>query len=209
MTPSSMIDLDELCIFPATSAEEREKVFDVRYEGYGKYYDSRADVIDKYDSAPNVTLLLATDGKGGPLGTMRLLDRSQGEIELDEFLDAENLFSEAVADSCIELTRFAVPHHAWRKKLKISLIKASYLYGKHNGSEALVAWVREDKAHLCRQFLYKSVGPDGSFHHPGIGGEQHNTYKLDLTNVEQRYKEQEHSFYEFLCITEHKNIQVS
>ena len=140
---------------------------------------------------------------------MRLLDRSQGRIELDEFLNVENLFSRAIAKNCIELTRFAVPYHVWRKKLKISLIKASFLYGKHNGSKALVAWVREDKIHLCRQFLYKSVGRDGSFCHPAIGGEEHHTYKLDLTNVEQRYKEQEHPFYEFLCVTNHKNIRVS
>ena len=63
-----MIELDELSIFPATSPAEREKAFDVRYQGYEKYYGCRADVIDEYDSAPNATLLLATDGKGRTVG---------------------------------------------------------------------------------------------------------------------------------------------
>ena len=41
--------------------EDLIRLFDVRWKGYSKYFNSRAEMVDKFDSAPNVTFFLAED----------------------------------------------------------------------------------------------------------------------------------------------------
>ena len=48
----------------AVSQEDRNKVFDIRYQGYKKYFSNREEVIESFDAAGNVILFLAERENG-------------------------------------------------------------------------------------------------------------------------------------------------
>ena len=90
-----IISAENIFVRKAVTDEDLRKVFEVRWLGYQGYWKSRYEVKDKNDTAPNAIQLLANNEDDYPIGTIRILDRNNGEIELDSFLDVDSLLSDA------------------------------------------------------------------------------------------------------------------
>ena len=184
-------DVSGLVVRPARTRADREKVFDVRWEGYRKYFGARDDVVERYDFQPNATLLLATDTEDRPLGTLRILDRAHGELELDAYVDVDAIVP-AAERPCIEATRFTVPRHPRSQDIKSALWKAFHDYSRANGSQSMVIWCRKGAARMYGRLMFEDVGAEGEFRHPRLGNKTHRTYKVGLSTVEALYRDRNH-----------------
>lgn len=105
----NLVDITGISVRRAQTQSEVEQVFDVRWAGYKKYFSTRAEIVDFFDEASNAVLLLAVDVDGRPLGTIRLLDRRHGAIELDQLVAVDSLLTPQQYP-VVEATRFSMPH---------------------------------------------------------------------------------------------------
>jgi len=121
----------EIFVDKVTNKEDLDKALSVRSIGYQKYFANKTEISDNYDISFHCIILLATDPHGEPLGTIRLLDRRGGKIELDSFLNLDSLLPPD-KHPVVEATRFCVPTHPSSKLIKQALWKAYYLYCRYN-----------------------------------------------------------------------------
>ena len=191
----------------AQTCEDLEKVFEVRWQGYKKYYSCKDDISDNFDFSPQAILLLAEDEYHTPVGTLRILDRRYGSIELDTFIDVDSLLSEE-EKWCIEATRFAIPKHPDSKLIKQLLWKSLLLYCQINRMNIIIKSVRPHAARAYRALLFDNVGPEGIYNHTLLGNLEHHTYKLNIAKKRDIMKQYNRSLYDFLFVEDHYNINV-
>ena len=204
--PRSSIE-EHIFIRKAKSVEDFEKVFAVRWEGYKKYYHNSDENIDQFDFSHHTTLLLAEDKNSNPVGTIRILDRRYGKIELDEFIDVDSLLS-MNPKSCIEPTRFSIPSHPESKLIKLLLWKAVLLYCQMNEINIVIQSVRPPAARAYRALLFEHLGPSGIYNHRQLGNLEHHTYKLDIAEKRHLLKRTNPSLYDFFYIKEQDAINI-
>lgn len=185
--------------------EDLIRLFDVRWKGYSKYFNSRVEMVDKFDSAPNVTFLLAEDAQNNAVGTLRILDRRYGSIELDEFVDVDFLLPNG-DKRCAEATRFSIPAHPQKKSIKLLLWKAFLLYCMKNKINIMLISGRPVVARAYRILPFEEVGPSGIYYHPNLGNLEHRCFICDITQKSQVLKESNRSLYDFLFKEKHPNI---
>lgn len=198
------LDVSDIYVRPALSDEEKEEVFNIRFEGYKKYFSNRNDVIDNFDTQKNAILLLATNSYGENLGTIRILDRRNGPIELDSFLTLGDICDDRLACSCIEATRFSVPFNKRSKDIKTALYKAYYLYCWNTKAKAGLIWAREGAAREYKWLLFESLGEKGKFKHPQLSNKLHETYILKFYH--EKSWQEKHPLYKIVCLENHPNI---
>jgi len=191
----------------AQTCEDLEKVFEVRWQGYKKYYNSKDDNTDNFDFSPQAILFLAEDEQHKPVGTLRILDRRYGSIELDQFIDVDSLLSED-EKSCVEATRFSIPNHPDSKLIKLLLWKSALIYCQINRINSVIKSVRPCAARAYRSLLFENVGPAGIYNHTLLGNLEHHTYKLNISKKQNLMKEYNRSLYNFLFVENHQNINV-
>jgi hypothetical protein len=197
-------EIDAITIRRAETPEDRETVFRVRFAGYRKYFQQPADVVDEFDHAPNCTLLLA-ELDGQPVGTMRILERTTGPVELDRFLDLDGLLNGS-ARNVAEATRLSVPHHPQSRWVKMLLWKSFMHQCRRNGISHMAIWAKRTAGRDYRNLLFTSLGPVGTFSHRQLGGVQHETFVNDLRDVEDRFRDAGHPLYEFMFVKTHKGV---
>lgn len=191
----------------AQTCEDLEKVFEVRWQGHKKYYSSKDENTDKFDFSPQAILLLAEDEHHNPVGTLRILDRRYGSIELDKFIDVDSLLNED-EKACIEVTRFSIPKHPDSKSIKLLLWKSALLYCQINRINIMIKSVRPSAAHAYRALLFENVGPAGIYNHTLLGNLEHHTYKLNIFKKRNVMKHYNRSLYDFFFVEDHRNINV-
>lgn len=191
------IDVSGIFIRTATTTEDYERVIDVRWEGYKGYFKKRDDVLDPLDLGRNSTLLLATDSQNRTVGTMRLLDRREGPIELENFLDVDSILPEKEL-ACVEITRFTVPYKARASAIKLCMYKSVFTYCLSNGIDIIVISTIPALAHMYQELFFKDVGDNGSYHHNILGGVAHRTMKLNVKEIIATLKMKSPWLYEVL-----------
>jgi len=201
---ASVLDGD-ISVHVAKSAEDLNKVFNIRWEGYKKYPIKKEEIIDQYDFSPNMTLLLAEDEYGSAVGTLRILDRRFGEIELDKFVDVDSFVSEKEGN-CVEATRFSIPNHPDVKLIKHLLWKALLSYCLIGGINVIIYSVRPQASRIYRRLLFENVGPFGVYHHPLLGNSLHHTFKCVISKKKGVLKMTDPALYDFFFKEDHPNI---
>jgi len=198
----------DIFVRKAKTEEGLRRVFDIRWEGYKKYVNKKEEVIDEYDFASNATLLLAEDGFNEPVGTMRILDRRHGKIELDEFIEVDSLLTEH-EKQCAEVTRFSFSKHLKSKLIKYLLWKAVFRYCQANQINTLLISMPPSAARdYQRLFLLEDLGPSGVYHHRRLGNAEHHTFKCDIPRTIEFLRSSKHPLYEFFCTDNHPNISM-
>jgi hypothetical protein len=201
-----MFDLTNIFTRRAKTPEDIEKVVDVRWTGYAKYFESRAAVLDRFDHDPNALLLLATDEHGRAIGTLRVLDGRRSEMEIEQFVNVREILPPHQLP-CAEATRFSVPWTEKSRLVKLALWKAFYAYCTHHSINSMVIWVRPGARRDYEVLRFQPIERDGVFCHPLLGNSEHQTCVLDLTVAARLYKETNHRLYDFFCTTAHPNIR--
>jgi len=189
----------------AKTNEDLNKVLNIRWEGYKKYSIKKAEIIDEYDFSPNVTLLLAEDNYGNAVGTLRILDRRFGQIELDKFVEVDSFVSDEKED-CVEATRFSIPSHPDSKLIKHLLWKALLSYCLIGRVNVIIYSVRPLASRAYRRLLFENVGPFGVYNHPLLGNSEHHTYKCVISEKRGVLKRIDPPLYNFFFKEDHPNI---
>lgn len=209
LTPELSIDIRNIVVRKATTSMDHEKALSIRWAGYGKYFTDRAKINDRFDAQKNCTLLLATDARNdNPIGTLRILDRQTGSIELDQFLDVGSLIY-AEGHPNAEATRFSVPATPSAHIIKLALWKAFWLYCCSHGIRTMLIWTRQSAARDYKRLLFSSVGSPGVFVHPLLGDIEHHTYIMDIESAIRCYEDTSHPLYTFFVLDVHPKIQFS
>ncbi len=209
LSPELSIDIHNIAVRKAIAGIDYEKALSVRWAGYGKYFTDQAMINDRFDAQKNCTLLLATDARNdSPIGTLRILDRQVGSIELDQFLDVGQLIP-ADGHPIAEATRFSVPISPSAHIIKLALWKAFWLYCCSNGIHTMLIWTRQSAARDYKRLFFSSVGSSGVFAHPLLGNIEHHTYILDVESAIRCYEDTNHPLYTFFVRDAHPQIQFS
>lgn len=190
-------DPSGISVRQAVSPADVEKVFDLRWQSYKKHFDARDEVVETRDSAINATLLLATNVCDRPLGTLRILDRGQGEIELDDFLDVDSLLS-PIERPAVEASRFVVPRHPRAEDVLLALWRSFYHHSRAREARTMLIQARPGAARRYRRLGCQNAGPLGEFRHPRLGDLAYRTYKLFVPAAEFLYRRHEHELADFL-----------
>ena len=111
--------------------EDYESVLYLRQDAYPvkKSIDFFRDPLDE---AENAIVLIAEDQEGTPLGTIRIMNRVQGPIELDQYVDVEKIIKKH-SKTCAEATRFIIAPHFDQETILLALYKAYYRFCKSHG----------------------------------------------------------------------------
>ena len=190
----------------ATHRTDLEKVYAVRYRGYAKYFGDPMQVREALDQTPGCLLLLATDARGHALGTLRLLDRRYGPIELDNYLDMDQLLP-SKRHAIVEATRYSVPACPASKWIKLALCKAYFRYCRDTLAHTMLIWIRPSAEREYQRMLFEKVIGAGAFSHPRLGNLPHQTWLLDVQSAPARYREYASSLYTLFEEEEHPHIR--
>ena len=201
-----MDDTKKFKIFKVTNDEDMQKVFDVRLRGYGKYYScSKDDMIDDLDFQPNCSQFLAEDMHGIAVGTMRVLDRRLGRIELDNFIDVDSVLHED-EKPCLEITRLSVPTHEQSLMIKLLLYKISWLYAQINKNISYLVSSTNQRAKDYYYLGFTDVGPAGEYNHPVMEDKKHITLKMRVDAPIKVWVPAQHVLADFYVNTQHPNL---
>ncbi|QTN31206.1 hypothetical protein HZ994_02300 [Akkermansiaceae bacterium] len=182
--------------------EDWKEAMIVRQKGYRRYFSKVEEVIDCFDTADHSALLLARCPEGNPVGTIRVLDRSRGEIELDRFVDVEQVAG-LDAGRMVEATRLSVPAGPWARMTKLLLWKAVMEHGRRVEARRLVVWVRKGAARDYRFLLFDKVPGELGFKHHTLGGHHHQILWTDLADVDERFEAAGHPLHGFMFRESH------
>jgi len=196
---------ENITIRKAVTVDDMVKVFRVRWEGYKKYYKSEEENLDKYDFSPKTTLLLAEDKHHNAVGTIRIIDRRYGGIELDNFIDLDSFLSEKER-VCIEATRFSIPKHPDSKLIKLLLWKTLFSYCQINHINTILMSARPAAARSYKCLFFENVGPLGVYRHSLLGTLEHQTYKCNISERKYVMKKNNGHLYHFFFLKKHSNI---
>ncbi|MDY6834870.1 MAG: hypothetical protein SVY53_08760 [Chloroflexota bacterium] len=185
----------------AKTREDLKRMYDVRYEGYRIYFDDKNKVIDECDFEPHCTLLIAEDANNNMVGTIRILDRRMGSIELDAHVPMEALFSGEELHCC-EATRFSVPKHVDSKEIKWLLIKSVMCYCHLNGINYIIMSSRPEIARDYHTMRFRDIGNAGVYHHHDLGDTEHHSYILDIHSARDELKSCNPMLHDFFFVEE-------
>lgn len=188
------LDTSQFSVRVVRTPEDREKALQVRARGYNMYGDlDPEEVVAK----PNETTFLAVDQNDAPVGTLRVLDRRNGKIELDNFLDVDELLDED-EKPCAEATRFAIPKHPKGMIIKILLWKAYFNYCRTQGIRTMLVSCRPLLARNYLFLLFEDIGPQGYYKHKHLKNKEHRTYKMNVANMPILWRRHNHPLCMFL-----------
>lgn len=188
----------------ARTAADLEKALHVRWLGYRKYDSFAQPELEDLDREANCTILLAEDDAGKSIGTIRILDRRHGPIELEKFLDVDLLLPGSNR-SIAEATRFSVPHSPQARRLKLLIWKAYYLLCIQRGIEHMLVSMRPGAARDYERLLFCRV-EGGTYSHAVLGGLPHESYCLHVPTAPDRFACHKHPLLPFFTQTEHPEI---
>lgn len=192
-----------ITVFAAESQEDRRSAYQLRMMGYRKYFTHDEMAIEPFDSQKNCTLLLALSGNGIPLGTMRIMDRRHGGLEIDKYLDLDAILG-GNSHSVAEATRLSVPSSPSSRLVKLLLWKAFFEYCETHHVERMVVWAKRSASKDYRRLLFESLGASGIFNHPLLGGLSHESFVTDLRDVRERFLAAGHPLHDFMFVEKHQ-----
>lgn len=201
-------ELEGVSVRPVATPDDRQAVMDLRATAYGpKYFGRAKEATDALDDLPSATLLLAFRPDGRPAGTLRVLDRAKGALELDHFVEVDELLA-PIADplSATEATRLAVPRGRGAKVTKLALWKAFFQYSLDKCRITLLVWGRPPAARQYRSLLFADLGSAGAFRHPRLGTENR-TLLMDMRLASDRLRDAAHPLYEFFFKMRHPRVR--
>jgi hypothetical protein len=192
------LDTSQFTVRVVCTPEDREKALQVRARGYNVYGE-----LDPEEAVakPNETTFLAVDQDDYPVGTVRVLDRSKGKIELDNFIDVDSLLTDK-EKPCAEATRFAIPKHPKSLVIKLMLWRSCLDYCLLNNIKTGLISSRSIIAKNYSFLLFKDLGKEGTYRHKHLKNIEHRTYKMDVGKMPLLWRRANHPLYKFMFTRE-------
>lgn len=185
-------------VIEVATRREQQLAFDLRWQAYRKHFvlGTPADIIDDFDFAPNGVLLLATDEQDAAVGTLRVLDRRGGRIELDKFHDTDALLKPE-EQPVAEASRLAVPSHPRSRSIKLALWRAYLRYCQETGIASMLVSGRRATAPDYEFLLFRNLGPAASYLHTQLDNMPHDYFLLEVATAPEKYCAANHPLHDF------------
>jgi hypothetical protein len=163
---------------------------------------------EELDWSPEATVFLATDkDTGAAVGTARLLTNARQPLQIEQ----SAVLPEPLSDRVLaEVTRLSVlPGHD-DPRVKLALMKATYLYCIARQAQWMVIGARSDG--LIRQYRrlgFTDLMPDGQMVPLAHAGNlPHRVLAFDVTAAERNWHAAQHPFYDFMVRSYHPDIEL-
>ena len=174
--------------------EIRRKVY---VEEFGFALGGR-DGSDSFDNnAYHLLVTKATDGQ--PVASLRLLDAPARPFEVESFVDIRAIVGPdrhlaEVSRLCVLLPYRRVSRQMF---VHLSILEASLRLARELGVTDLIGWARQELLGFYKYILFEILD-EYTFDHPKIGNRRHTLMRLDLTRLEELYKERRPGLYQFV-----------
>ncbi|HEX6703908.1 MAG TPA: hypothetical protein VF169_04040 [Albitalea sp.] len=183
----------------------------VRAASYGHHLPSLRTPFsepDELDWSADTSVFVAVDKVSGQaVGTVRLSTNARTPLQIER----STALPEPLPDHMLaEITRLAVlPGHD-DPRVKLALMKATYLYCMARQVHWMVIGARSDG--LIRQYRrlgFTDLLPDGTMVPLAHAGNlPHRVLGFDVTAAERNWHAAQHPFYEFMVRTYHPDIEL-
>lgn len=193
------LDTSDITVKEVRTPEDRRKALQLRERGYRMYFDSGGGAAAHDKPLPNETIFLAVDQNDTPVGTLRVLDRTKGKIELDDFLDVDSLLDEK-EKPCAEATRFTIAKHPKAVLIKILLWRAYFKYCQSRNIRTMLISSRQIMAKNYTYLLFKEIELKGIYRHSHLKNKEHRTYKMNIPNLRNLWIQAKHPLFKFMFV---------
>ena len=205
-----MFCMSDLSVYRVHTRHEYERVLHLRARGPGHHTDDPAFYRDDRDFADNALVLITADLQGEDLGTMRIMNRNTGPVELDDYLDV-NRALQTTEQGMAEATRFVVPDHPRRREVELALLKAYYRYCRFHGIHMALISAAADPGRQWREPLFREGEACGLYRKGGNSPMEDYTRMLDMEAIATGFGERdlENTMHVFFNKSIHKQISWS
>lgn len=195
----------------ARSEAELRAACRVRSASYGHHLPNLRSPFsepDELDWSPDTAVFIASDKEtGAAVGTVRLATNGRQPLQIEH----STVLPEPLSDHVLaEVTRLAVlPGHD-DPRVKLALMKATYLYCMARQVQWMVIGARSEG--LIRQYRrlgFTDLLPTGTMVPLAHAGNlPHRILGFDVASAERNWHAAEHPFYEFMVRTYHPDIEL-
>ncbi len=195
----------------ARSEADLRAACQVRAASYGHHLPHLRNAFaepDELDWAPDTTVFLAVDKDSGrPVGTARLATNARQPLQIEQ----STVLPEPLSDRMLaEVTRLSVAPGHDDPRVKLALMKATYLYCIARQVHWMVIGARSDG--LIRQYRrlgFTDLLPDGAMVPLAHAGNlPHRLLAFDVTAAERNWHAAKHPFYDFMVRAYHPDIEL-
>lgn len=195
----------------ARSEADLQAACRVRCASYGHHLPGLGDSLaepDALDTLPDTCVFVAFDKESGkPVGTVRLATNARTRLQIEH----STMLPESLCDRVLaEVTRLAVlPGHD-DPRVKLALMKATYLYSMARQVQWMVIGARcEALIRQYRRLGFTDLLPAGKLVPLAHAGNlPHRVLGFDVSAAERNWHAVRHPFYEFMVRTYHPDIQL-
>ena len=183
----------------------------LRAASYGHHLPQMRDHLaepDELDWHPDTAVLIACDKEtGDAVGTARIATNARQPLQIERSLPLPAPLARRLL---AEVTRLSVlPGHD-DPRVKLALMKATYLYSMALQVQWMVIGARSDA--LVRQYrrlgFTDLLGTDQPVTLAHAGNLPHQVLGFDVTAAERNWHAAQHPFYDFMVRTHHPDIQL-
>ena len=183
----------------------------VRSASYGHHVPELRDPFaqpDELDWHPDTAVFVAYDKETDePIGTVRLATNVRQPVQIQRSTTLPEVIGKRLV---AEVTRLAVLPGNDDPRVKLALMKATYLYCLANQVQWMVIGARSDS--LVRQYrrlgFTNLLGEGATVPLAHAGNLPHRVLGFDVTSAERNWHAAQHPFYEFMVGTYHPDIQL-
>jgi hypothetical protein len=193
------------------SAADLRAACEVRARSYGHHLPQLRHALaepDELDWHPDTAVLLARDKTTHEaVGTARLSTNARGRLQIERSVPLPALLGPHLL---AEVTRLSVlPGHD-DPRVKLALMKGTYLYAMAHQVQWMVIGARSDA--LVRQYrrlgFTDLLGDGRSVALAHAGDLQHHVLGFEVTAAERNWHAAQHPLYDFMVRTHHPDIQL-
>lgn len=192
----------------AEGPQDLGKVVDIRSSAFARHLPAQGEALSKPeadDEFPEVLLLLAERKLDQRvLGSMRLQPNVRRPLRIESVTKLPDPYD---GSRLIEFMRLGVENGTVGHMVMAALAKASFEICHASGMDFIVAVGRRTTSEI-----YRSMRFDDALGHtvqvPHAGNLHHSVYCLPIADADRRWRETNHSLYDFMARKDHRDIDI-
>ncbi len=194
----------------ARSEQDLRDAVRVRQNAYARHLPSFAETLGEPEPADrepgNWVLLARSKLDGSPLGSLRIQTNTQRPLDLEASM---SLPPELANARLAEATRLGLAQGESGRLVKAALFKAFYLICRSQGVDHMVITGRTPVDRQYQRLLFEDVwAPHQTYAMAHVHQLPHRVMHLHVPGAQARWQAARHPLLNFMCGTEHPDLQL-
>lgn len=194
----------------ATNLLDIERIAAQRGVAYSRHQPDlvrklRLDHPEADDLRPDVLHLMAENGRGQLVGSMRLNTNINQPLRFEREFNLPAIFQKR---SLLEAGRMTSARGPDGQSVVPALIKFAFEISYRAGVDHLLLIARSPIDRIYKALTFEDVFPGQKVETSAQPGVQVSLFHIPIASVDQRLREAEAPFYQFLALTEHTGIDI-